>query len=85
MPNVQIKPLARTHESLRLVGASGPAIRQFASRRTHDRPLLLAGSLLALGLIPVAAFASRRAFGRPHGSVAAEAALPRNLEWYPFE
>ncbi|MGE0228582.1 MAG: hypothetical protein AB7I38_07455 [Dehalococcoidia bacterium] len=85
MPNVQINPLARTHESLRFVGASGPAIRRFASRRTHERPLLVAGSLLALGLIPVAAFASRRAFVRLHGPVVSEAALPRNMEWYPFE
>lgn len=85
MPHVPFKPLARSQRSLRSVGAHGPAIRQFAARRTSDRPLLVAGSLLMLGLIPVAAYASKRAFGRPHSAEAPAMVLPRNQEWYPWE
>lgn len=85
MPNVPFKPLARSQESLRAVGSRGPALKHFASRQTHDRPLLVAGWLLALGLIPVAAYASKRAFGRPHVAEAPEMQLPRNQEWYPWE
>ncbi|HRC61946.1 MAG TPA: hypothetical protein PLX85_01820 [Dehalococcoidia bacterium] len=83
MRNVHLNPLVRSHGSLRVVGSRGPAIRQFASRQTHDRPLLVAGSLLVLGLLPVAAYASRRAFGRPQPDAAE--LLPRNQEWYPWE
>lgn len=82
MPYVQFNPLVRGQESLRAVGSRGPALKQLASKGAHDRPLLVAGSLLALGLIPVAAYASKRAFGRPHTAEAPEMALPRNMEWY---
>jgi len=85
MANVAFKSLARGQLSLRAVGSRAPGLRQFASRQTQDRPLLVAGSLLALGLIPVAAYASRRAFGGPHAADAPDMELPRNQEWYPWE
>lgn len=61
----------------------GPILKAFASRQTHERPLLIAGSLVALGLIPMAAYVSRRELGRTRVQVRApEIVLPRNQEWY---
>lgn len=85
MKSVQFAPI-RLHkqENLQSVRAQGPALREFASRQTRDRPLLVAGSLVAIGMIPLAAYASRKVFGRPH-PMSIERELPRNQEWYPWE
>lgn len=86
MPTVHFNTLARNHRPLRGVRSRGPLLRQFASKQGHDRPLLVAGSLIALGLLPVAAYASKRAFGRSHVTAPmAELVLPRNQEWYAGE
>ena len=91
MKTVQFTPSRLSHgadvapawESVR---EHAPALKQFASRQTRERPLLIAGSLVALGIIPVAAFASRRVLNRTHlATPAAEIELPRNQEWYPWE
>jgi hypothetical protein len=86
MKTVQVAPIRWSRsqapeiaERLQSMRTGAPALRQFASRQTHDRPYLVAGSLIALGLIPMAAYASWRVFGR-HG--VPNDMLPRNQEWY---
>jgi hypothetical protein len=88
MKTVQVPPIRWNRsqrpeitERLQSVRVNAPALRQFASKQTHDRPFLVAGSLIALGLIPMAAFASRRMLTRGHAPAAAHL-LPRNQEWY---
>jgi len=89
MKTVQVAPIRWNRnqtpeiaERLQFVRVNAPALKQFASRRTHDRPFLVAGSLIALSLIPMAAYASRRVFGRGHASTpTATHLLPRNQEW----
>lgn len=84
MRTVQIHPPARVHAPHRAAALRGQALSQFATRQAHERPLVIAGSLLALGLIPVAAFASRKALTRRQHDAASAIELPRNLEWYPW-
>jgi hypothetical protein len=86
MKTVQVAPIRwsrgqgpEIEKRLHSMRATAPALRDFASKQTHDRPYLVAGSLIALGLIPMAAYASRRVFGRHTSMVEA---LPRNQEWY---
>ncbi len=87
MKPVQFSPIKlHTQESLQSMRAQGPALKEFASKQTRERPLLIASSLIALGVIPMAAYASRRVFGRTQSPLpGAEMALPRNQEWYPGE
>jgi hypothetical protein len=86
MKSVQFAPIKlHGHDSLQSVRAQGPALRQFASKQTRERPLLIAGSLVALGMIPMAAYASRKVFGRPHAALSPTVELPRNQEWYAGE
>jgi hypothetical protein len=86
MKPVQFAPIkVHPHDSFQSMWAQGPALKQFASKQKRERPLLIAGSLVALGVIPMAAYASRRVFGRPHVLPVVEIELPRNMEWYPWE
>jgi hypothetical protein len=87
MKPVQFAPIKlHRHDSLHSMRAQGPALKEFASKQTRERPLLIASSLIALGLLPMAAYASRRVFGRTHSQLpAADMTLPRNQEWYPYE
>lgn len=84
MRTVQILPLHGAHAPQRAAALRGQALGQFAARQAHERPLVIAGSLLALSLIPVAALASRRALTRRQHDAASSVELPRNLEWYPW-
>lgn len=87
MKPVQFAPIKlHTHESLQSMRAQGPVLKEFASKQTRERPLLIASSLIALGVIPMAAYASKRVFGRTQSQLTAtEMTLPRNQEWYTGE
>ena len=65
--------------------AQGPALKEFASKQTRERPMLVAGSLLALTVLPMAAFMTRKVLTRPHTMAALEVTMPRNQEWYTGE
>ena len=69
--------------SLRPYVIAALADRDDAAR---ERPMLVVGSLIALGVLPMAAFMTRKALSRPHTMPAAfEVTLPRNQEWYTGE
>lgn len=85
MRTVQILPLHRGDAPHGAAALRGQALSQFATRQAHERPLVIAGSLLALSLIPVAALASRRALTRRQHDARSAVELPRNLEWYTGE
>lgn len=70
---------------LQAVRSSAPAIRDFATKQTRERPIVVAGSLVALGVLPMVAFMTKKVLSRPHSMPAVEMSLPRNQEWYTGE